>query len=43
MIHLFHNSTVCVMNSRVSGQRVYTLLYSYKWKYSKLWRWIYPK
>jgi len=25
IIHLFHNSTVCVMNSRVSGQCLYTI------------------
>ena len=25
LIHLFHNSTVCVTNLRVSGQRVYTI------------------
>jgi len=25
LIHLFHNSTVCVMNSRVSGQCLYTI------------------
>ena len=25
LIHLFHNSTVCVMNSRVSGKCVYTI------------------
>jgi len=24
LIHLFHNSTVCVMNSQVSGQCLYT-------------------
>jgi len=25
IIHLFHSSTVCVMNSRVSGQWLYTI------------------
>jgi len=29
LIHLFHNSTVCVMNSRVSGQCLYTIYYGY--------------
>ena len=27
LIHLFHNSTVCVINSRVSGQCLYTMCY----------------
>ena len=28
LIHIFHNSTVCVLNSGVSGQCVYTITVS---------------